>query len=121
MHHVNFRSVPGTIVQVLGTIHRVAETIGRVPEIIGRVPITIGRVLRTIIRISGTIALIQPNLIHRSCLTDRSNMSDGLRLNNLSWRSRAAHNIHSHPYYITLKFYRCVSHVPSYYLIIVSL
>jgi hypothetical protein len=56
----------------------------RVPRTLCRVPRTIGRVPRTIVRVSRTIALIQPNLVPRICLTDRSDMSDGLRLDNLS-------------------------------------
>jgi hypothetical protein len=49
----------------------------------------------------------------RSCLTDGSGMSEFRDLR-IFHRSRAAHNIHPHPYFLTLKFHRCVSHVPSY-------
>jgi hypothetical protein len=73
MHPVNSGSVPGTI--------------GRVPETIGRVSETVGSVSGTIVRVSETIALIQSNLVPRTCLTDQLDMSDGLRLDNLSWRS----------------------------------
>jgi hypothetical protein len=64
-------------------IQRVSGIIGRVPGTICRVPGTIGRVLEIIFRVSRTIALIHLNLVTQTCLTERSDMSEGLRLDNL--------------------------------------
>jgi hypothetical protein len=57
--------------------------------------------------------LIQSNLVLRTCLTDGSDMLMVWDLT-IYHRSRAAHNICPHPYFVTLKFRRCMSHVPSY-------
>jgi hypothetical protein len=55
---------------------------------------------------------IELNLVPQTYLKYGADMSDGLRLNNLLLGSRPAHNIHPHPYFLTLKFCRCVSHLP---------
>jgi hypothetical protein len=56
----------------------VPATVGRVPGTVGR---RRGRLLRSIIHVSR---LIEPNLVPQTCFIDGSDISNGLRLDNLS-------------------------------------
>jgi hypothetical protein len=84
--HATASRLHETIGRVVGTqcaecLEQLAEcmdTIGRVPRIFCRVR---GGLPRSIIHISR---LIEPNLVPWTCFTDRSEISDGLRLDNVS-------------------------------------